>query len=127
LILPEQYFTRSEAALAAARVLRDAGFTFEAVSRGYYAAFYTASALLASNGISLTKHSAVVARYGLLYARTAVLDPRYHWLLISAGRLRIRADYGPWDGSVKPRDAEWVISEATEFLVAVREFMRSQG
>lgn len=104
-----------------------AGFVLEAVTRGYYVAFYAASALLAKDGIRLTKHSAVIAPYGLLYARTAVLDPRYHWLLISGERLRNRADYGPWDGSITTKDAEWAITEAAEFLAAVRELLRAEG
>lgn len=127
MISPGQYLSQSDVSLAAARMLHDGGFVAAAVSRGYYAAFYVASALLARDGIHLRKHTAVISRFGVLFARTRALDPRYHWLLMQGHQLRKDADYGPWEELPNPGQSEWIISETEEFLLAVREFIGSQA
>ena len=64
-----------------------------AASRAYYGCFYTAEALLLSEGLSYSRHSQVVAQFGHHFAKTGKLDVRYHRLLIEAFRLRQAADY----------------------------------
>lgn len=123
MISSEQYLIQAELTLAAARTLHQTGFVAAAVSRGYYAAFYLACALLAIDGIHLRKHTAVISRFGILYARSRALDPHYHWLLMQGHRLRRDADYGPWEESPDPGQSAWIISETQGFLVAVREFI----
>ncbi len=53
---------RAEQSRSAARLLIDNGFLAEAISRAYYAMFYAATALLHSEGIAVSKHSAVIAK-----------------------------------------------------------------
>jgi len=53
------YLDRARQDVQAAQSNLDQGFYGVAVSRAYYAMFYSVSALLASKGISRSKHSGV--------------------------------------------------------------------
>ena len=55
-----ELINRANQGLSAVRLLIDNGFPTEAVSRAYYAMFYAATALLHSEGITVSKHSAVI-------------------------------------------------------------------
>ena len=71
-------------AIEAAEVLVDNGKTDIGAGRAYYAMFYVAEALLSEKELQFGKHSAVHAAYGEHFAKTKVLDPKYHrWLLDS--------------------------------------------
>ncbi|MEQ8225686.1 MAG: HEPN domain-containing protein [Candidatus Eremiobacterota bacterium] len=50
--------------LSAAKLLLDGGYTGYAASRAYYAMFYIAEAFLEGEGMSFSKHSAVIANFG---------------------------------------------------------------
>src|SRR5688572_14842399 len=78
---------------AAANLLRD-GFPNFAASRAYYSMFYVAQALLLSKGLSFSSHSAVIAAYGKEFAKTKLLDPEFHRLLMDAQDKRNIGDYG---------------------------------
>lgn len=66
----------AEDSIRAAQILLAEDLPRFAVSRAYYAMFYTAQALLLTQGLEFTKHSSVVARYGQVFAKTGRLDPR---------------------------------------------------
>ncbi len=84
---------RARKALRAARLLRDHGFPEDAVSKAYYVMFYCAKALTVSRGLSLAKHSAVVAAFGRDFAAKGILDPKLHQYLLEAFDQRGVADY----------------------------------
>ena len=64
-------------AIHAAEVLIREGETECAAGRAYYAMFYTASALLAEDGLGSTKHSGVYALFGeYLQSRAASIRAR---------------------------------------------------
>ena len=94
-----------------------------AASRAYYGCFYTAQALLVSEGLSYSRHSQVVAQFGRHFAKTGELDARYHRLLIEAFRLRQAADYSAAPEAVSEEDADHTIREGKEFLAAAREYL----
>ena len=77
---------------AAARLLRDGDSDF-AASRAHYGYFYTAQALLLTKGLEFSRHGQVIAQYGLHFAKTAEVDPRFHRLLDRAFAFRQSADY----------------------------------
>jgi uncharacterized protein (UPF0332 family) len=84
---------RSRQELAAAELLADHGFAAPAVSRAYYAAFYTAEAALLALGETRSKHSGVVAAFGQLLVRDRRLDEQAGRLLRSLFERRSQADY----------------------------------
>jgi uncharacterized protein (UPF0332 family) len=75
---------KAERYIRSAQVLVHHGDLDSAASRLYYAMFYIAEALLAARGLSFSSHSAVISAYGQHFARTQVMDPRFHRALLTA-------------------------------------------
>jgi uncharacterized protein (UPF0332 family) len=69
----------------------------------------------------------VVGQYGLHFAKTGVLDPRFGRLLDRALTLRQLADYGSKPESPSPGDVRKLIDEGRSFLQAAREHLRREG
>jgi uncharacterized protein (UPF0332 family) len=88
-----------------------------AVSRAYYALFYTAEALLAAEGMSFAKHSAVIAAFGQHFAKPRRLDPEFHRYLRVAFAMRGEADYA-LEFRCSPAEAREVVAWADEFISA---------
>jgi len=53
-------------------------------SRSYYAMFYIAQALLSTKDLSFKSHGEVISAYGKNFAKTGLLDPKFHSGLIRA-------------------------------------------
>jgi uncharacterized protein (UPF0332 family) len=88
--------------------------------------FYVAEALLNEMDMQFGKHSAVHAAYGEHFAKTKVLDPKYHrWLLDSFDK-RIVGDYGVESGIEQEVVIE-MIDQAREFLEAAKVYLEKQG
>jgi len=49
-----------------------------ATGRAYYAMFYIAEALLNEKDLRFSKHGNVHAAFGEHFAKTRILDPKYH-------------------------------------------------
>lgn len=116
---------KAERSLLAAEQLFAAGHLDFAASRAYYACFYIAEGLLLSRGLEFSRHGQVIAQYGYHFARTAILDPAFHNLLIQGFSLRQVADY---DDSPDLPEAEVVlelIREGHRFLEAAKGFLTS--
>ena len=101
--------------LAAARVLLDHGFSGYAAARAYYAMFYVAEAFLEGEGASFSKHSAVIAAFGRLFARSGKVPLEFHHFLIEGQELRHSGDYGELH-SITSEQATEQISRAAQFL-----------
>ncbi len=115
-----QLMARAESSLSAARLLIDNGYFTEAVSRAYYAMFYAATALLHSEGITVSKHSAVIAQVGQYFAKTGQLEPRLHRLLIDMFDERQLADYS--GAGFNAERAEVAYQNATAFVETARDY-----
>jgi uncharacterized protein (UPF0332 family) len=79
--------------LAAERLLRDGDSDF-AVSRAYYAMFYTAQALLLSRDIRRSKHSAVIAAFNEHFVKNGEVPAKLFSLLRDGFEDRAESDYG---------------------------------
>jgi uncharacterized protein (UPF0332 family) len=106
-----------------ARVLLKENFPGQSASRAYYAMFYVAQALLWSSGVSFSKHSAVIARFGQEFAKTKKLDPIYHRYLRDGFEKRQIADYGATE-DITRRQASELILHARKFLREAKTFLR---
>lgn len=107
-------------AKAAANLLRD-GFANFPASRAYYSMFYTAQALLLSKGLSFSSHSAVIAAYGKEFAKTKLLNPEFHRLLMDAQDKRNLGDYG-MIGSIEDKEAQEILDWSKKFLKAAEKY-----
>ncbi|MGK7893887.1 MAG: HEPN domain-containing protein [Crocosphaera sp.] len=114
---PEQQglLTKANRSLEAAKTLKEEGFKEFAVSRAYYAMFYIASALLEGEGLSFSKHSAVISALGERFAKNNRIPQNYHRHLIDAQAQRNRGDYNI-DPNISEADAQLLISRAENFL-----------
>jgi uncharacterized protein (UPF0332 family) len=109
--------------LRAAELLVSQGFHEIAASRGYYALFYIAEALLLRRGLHFSSHSAVIAAYGKEFAKTGDLDPKFHQYLIKSQEIRQTSDYS-YTETVSSISADQVLIWAREFLSAAESFLK---
>lgn len=117
------YLARAQRALEVAQALLDDGYAPEAVSRAYYAMFYAAQALLKSEDIHVSKHSAVVAKFGECFSKTGRLDPKFHRMLIRTRKAREIADYRLADLPTDESAAE-KLAQAKAFVAAAEREVR---
>lgn len=85
--------TKARRSLAAARRLAADGDLDFAVSRAYYAMFYTAQAFLLGRGFRFSKHSAVIAAFGQEFAKADDALREFHHGIIEAQDARNVGDY----------------------------------
>lgn len=113
---------RAEESHQAAKVLLDKGFSNFSAAQSYYTMFYLAEALLYSKGLEFSSHSAVIAAYGKEFAKTKILDPKFHRHLIIVERRRAIGHYGE-ESSVTGEDALESYEWAGQFMDAVKEYL----
>lgn len=116
-------------AIRASEVLLKDGETDFAAGRVYYAMFYVAEALLYEEGFRrFSKHGAVHAAFGKAFAKTNVLDPKFHRWLINAFDTRLRGDYDV-DSDIESEDVENMLGQARDFLEAAKRYsaIRQKG
>lgn len=111
-------------AIQAAEVLLGRGDAEFAAGRAYYAMFYVAEALLLERDLKFQKHGGVHGAFGEHFARTGLLDVRFHRWLLDAFDRRIQADYG-LDALVTIEEAQMMLDQASEFLRESRGLLES--
>lgn len=121
----DRLFAKAERFLADAALLSQAGRLESAASRAYCALFFIAEALLAAQGLTFSKHSAVIAAYGARFAKTGRLDPQFHRLLLDAGADRQLADYAA-EAALLPERIERYLREGPVFLAAARALVHER-
>ena len=108
---------------AVAKVLIDTGHARFSAAQSYYTIFYLAQTLLLTKGLTFSKHSAVVAAYGKEFAKTNVLDPKFHRYIIQAQKLRQTGHYGEEGEEVTEEQALESFQWAQEFIQAVKDHL----
>ena len=106
--------------LGAAELLLEGGFYRDAMSRAYYAMFYTASALLRAKGIVTKSHRGVIAKFGLEFVTEGTIERYYAKALSLAESLRERADY---DATFQPgeEEARELVEDAKAFVERIEK------
>ncbi len=107
---------------AAANLFKDGDIDFSA-SRAYYSLFYVASALLLSRGLSFSSHSGVIANFGKEFAKTRILNPKFHNYLIDAQDRRNIGDY-EIVFTVTDKQAKEMLEWSKEFIQAAEEYLK---
>ncbi len=122
----EALLQRAKDSLQAARnLLRDSFPDFSA-SRAYYAMFYVAEALLARLGQSYNSYSAVIGAFGREYAKTEIINPKFHRWLIAAQNFRNVGDYGV-EAHVSEEQAGLTCEWADELIRATEAYLANSG
>jgi len=118
----EERLTRAASDLDVSRLLIDAGFSDQAASRAYYAAFYAAEAALLRLGETRSSHSGLIAAFGSLVVKKGGFEQNTAALLRELFDLRNDADYELL-GSITRVHAERALASAERFVNAVREWV----
>ncbi len=113
---------KARRAIDAARILLAGDGPEFASGRAYYAMFYIAEASLHERGERFRRHSAVHAAYGKIFAKTGLLDSRFHRWLLRAFEARLENDYG-FDATASEAEVREMVEQARTFLVAASEFL----
>lgn len=106
---------KAEKSLSAAKDLKKMRHIDFAISRAYYSMFYVASAFLESQELVFSKHSAVISAFGKYFAKTGIVESKYHRYLIDAQRARSQADYDI--------NTEFSEQEVNDYLQQAEEFI----
>jgi uncharacterized protein (UPF0332 family) len=111
----QDLLSKAEQSLQAAKLLLANDYANYAASRAYYAMFYIAEAFLEGEGLSFSKHSAVIAAFGREFAKPQRVSHEFHRFLIEAQELRTAGDYGQLN-AVTTAQATEQIDRAERFL-----------
>jgi len=105
-----------------AEILLDHGKTDIAAGRAYYSLFYIAEALLNEKGLQFKEHGKVIGACGKEYAKSNLLDPKFHRWLRLGFDTRLVSEYQP-DTNIEAAVVSDMINQAREFLEAAREYL----
>ena len=112
---------KAQQSLEAAKLLLTNNYPDYATSRAYYSMFYITEAFLEGEGLSFSKHSAVIAAFGREFAKPQRVTQDFHRFLIEAQELRTTGDYGQLN-AVTAEQATEQIDHAEQFLaLAIQE------
>lgn len=117
----DEGISRARQELAAAQLLAENGFPAQAVSRAYYAAFYSAEAALLSFGETRAKHSGVVSAFGRLLVRGRGVEEEAGRLLRSLFERRAQADYEVVDVPIE--EAHQAVADAAVVVETVERWL----
>jgi uncharacterized protein (UPF0332 family) len=117
---------KAQDSIEAAEALLEIGKAEIAAGRAYYAMFYVAEALLGEMELEFSQHGQVIGAYGLHFAKTKVLDPKYHRWLVDGFDTRVSGDYGVDTGIGRDIVSE-MINQAREFLLDGKKYLESQA
>jgi len=88
--------------------------------------FYAASALLASKGISRSKHSGVHSAFAQYFVKPGLIEPEYSRMLANAFNVRVDSNY-----EVKPSIdrtlAEDILRDARQFVKRATAYLQQEG
>lgn len=106
----------------AAKVLIDGGFARFSVAQSYYTMFYLVEAILYSKGLRFSSHSALTAAYGKEFAKTGILDPKFHQYFLVTQKRRETGHYGV-EKTITEEEARESFQWAEEFMQAVKKYL----
>jgi uncharacterized protein (UPF0332 family) len=120
------YLDRARHDLRATQINLEQGLYSVAVTRAYYAIFYAANALLASKGISRSKHSGVHSAFGEHFVKAGLIESEYAKMLGHAFDSRLDSDYDVLFTAERTL-AEEVFCDAQRFVDRAEQYLRRTG
>jgi uncharacterized protein (UPF0332 family) len=103
------------------------GFYASAINRAYYAIFYAANALLATKGLSRSKHSAVIATFRQHFVKPGLIEDEYSDIYGRVMDDRHKADYEIIESIVDPARAQTDLEDARRFVERVERYLKQEG
>lgn len=121
----EELLQKSQRSLQAAQRLLEAKDYDFAISRAYYAMFYSAQATLLNRGLEYSSHAAVVTHFGQHFIKSNLLPKKLGKALAKAFRSRMASDYELPMPSAS--EAKSILSNAQEFIQAILQYLSQEG
>lgn len=117
---------KSQKYLEASALLIEQDFQDSAVSRIYYAMFYSVQALLLEQGIVANTHKGTITKFHELFIKTGVLDKETALILSEGFDKRGVADY---DATfyISKEDAESLYQKATKFCMILKNHLNKES
>jgi uncharacterized protein (UPF0332 family) len=119
------WLEKSEQAMTSAELELNAGLTFSALNRLYYACFYATTALLLKDGRQFASHGGVKAEFNRLYVKTGRIDRKWSKFYQKLFTDRQRGDYIA-TASFEAVDVAARLEEGREFVRVVRALIHGQ-
>jgi len=113
---------RADESHQAAKALIDGSFARFSAAQSYYTMFYLVEAILYSKGLRFSSHSALAGAYGKEFAKTGILDPKFHRYLLIAQKRRETGHYGI-EKTITEEEALESFQWAGEFMQAVKDYL----
>jgi uncharacterized protein (UPF0332 family) len=108
---------KAERSLDAAEILLKQGYYDFAISRSYYAMFYSAQAILLTKDVRRTKHSGIIAAFNELFVHAGQLPHEFFIALRDAFEDRAEGDYGL--SVISEEQATLGLAEARKFVAEI--------
>lgn len=117
---------KARRSLSAAALLAQEGDLDFASSRTYYATLYAMQALLLTQSLSASSHSGVMRQFSQHFVKTTKFKKEYGKLVSRLSRKRHAGDY-KFNVFFDLNEVLKDISDATEFVDAVENYLKMQG
>jgi uncharacterized protein (UPF0332 family) len=120
------YIERARHMLQVATHNLDAGFFETAVNRAYYAIFYAASALLASQKLARGKHSGVISAFRERFVKPGIIEVEYSRIY---GRVMDDRHLGDYEigRALTPEEVRRDVEDARRFVSRVAVYLQEHG
>lgn len=112
---------RADESHKAAKILIAGDLARFSVAQSYYTMFYLVEAMLHSKGLRFSSHSALVAAYGKEFAKTGILDPKFHHYVLVTQKRRETGHYSV-EKTITDEEALESFQWAEEFTQAVKDY-----
>lgn len=122
----ELYMQSADDMLRVAEYNLRQGFYSTAVNRAYYAIFYAANALLATQGLSRSKHSGVISAFRQYFVKPGLIEADYSRTYGQVMDDRHEGDYDP-ETDTEPDQAAVDVQYASEFVARARQYLQQEG
>lgn len=111
---------RAEKSIHDASLLRNESSFNTAISRSYYAAFYSAEAILISKEVTTRSHKGVITMFGKHLIVSGEIEPKFGRILQQLFNPRQTSDYSIME-EYTLEDAEKAISLAVSFVARIKQ------
>ena len=120
------YIERAHEMLEVAALNWAEGYHGSAINRAYYAIFYAANGLLATQGLARSKHSGVVAAFRQRFVKSGQVEVGYSRIYERVMNDRQVTDYDV-EASVDPDRARTDLEDAQRFVDRVEALLQEEG
>ena len=120
------YIERAHEMLEVAALSSAEGYHGSAINRAYYAIFYAANGLLATQGLGRSKHSGVIAAFRQHFVKTGHIEVEYSRIYERVMDDRHVSDYDV-EAFIESDRARTDMQDALRFVQRIERFLQEEG